>query len=218
MSFCTISKTQSDPSPLGYGLFFFKWSLSKYAIWIYVEKYLNIVIFFQNFPPIPEMISKIQSVPSPLGYGIFFFQWSLSKHAIWIYAEKYLNIVILFRISPGSRNNIAISIRPFSIGLRDFFQKWLCGFLKKVSPDVRVHFIGKHIRLNFGPNFRPLVSPRVRQSVSPSVRSPELTILFTTVPGFRACYLMLILFFLLCRYYCFFYLMLSLFLFFIFYN
>ena len=35
----------------------------------------------------------------------------LRKYAIKVYVDKYLNIAILFRICPGSRNDIANSIR-----------------------------------------------------------------------------------------------------------
>ena len=45
-----ISKIQSDPSPLGYSIFFSSNCLKKYTIWVYVDKYLNIVRLFRISP------------------------------------------------------------------------------------------------------------------------------------------------------------------------
>ena len=89
--------------------------------------------FCTGFPRVQEMILEIQSDPFPLGYGIF-------------------------------------------------FNKWFGIFLENISPGLlRVpFFIVKHIRLNIGPAFQPLVSPSVGQS--------EFAILFSTVSGFRACF------------------------------
>ena len=70
-----LSKIRSDHSPLGYGIFFFKWSW-KIRNLSYCRKIFEHCHLVQNFPPVPEMLSKIQSDPYPLGYGIFFFKWS----------------------------------------------------------------------------------------------------------------------------------------------
>ena len=48
-----ISKIQSYFSPLDYGIFSSSNGLRKYAIWVYVEKYFNIVILFR-ITPVPE--------------------------------------------------------------------------------------------------------------------------------------------------------------------
>jgi len=37
---------------------------------------------------------------------------------------------------PGSRNDIANSIRPILLGYGFFLQKWFSGFWKKVSPGL----------------------------------------------------------------------------------
>ena len=51
-----LSKIQSDPSPLGYSVF--SNGLGKYAIWVYVEKYLNIAIWFRISPQFQRCYRK----------------------------------------------------------------------------------------------------------------------------------------------------------------
>ena len=66
-----LSKIQSDPSPLGYGIFFFIWSqkIRNLSLSRQIFKHCH---FVRNFPLDPEMYLQIQSDPFPLGYVIFF--------------------------------------------------------------------------------------------------------------------------------------------------
>ena len=117
--------------------------------------------FGSEFPPASRDVTKTAIRPFSIGLQQFFSSNGLRKYTIWVYVDKYLNIARLFRNSPGSRNEIAYSFRPFS--LRDFLQKWLSRFLKKTSLRfLRFPF--------FSPSVCQPVSQSVGQSVSPSVR------------------------------------------------
>ena len=121
-----LSKIQSDPFPLGYSDFSSK-DLGKYAIWVYGEKYSNIAIWFRTSPRFQSCYRKFN--PTLLRCATAFFPSNgLRKYTIWVYVDWLPDYS---DFPPGSRNDIANSIRPFSIGLRDFFQKWFSRFLKK---------------------------------------------------------------------------------------
>ena len=105
-----LSKIQSDPSP-GYSVFFkWSWKICNSSLSRKIFEYFHLV---QNFPSFPEMLSKLQSDPFPMGYSVF-FKWP------WKIRNLSLCKNIGLEFPPGSRDVIENSIRPFSIGLRDF--------------------------------------------------------------------------------------------------
>ena len=125
-----------------------------------------------------------------------------------------MNFAILFRFSPWFQRGYQKFNPTLFHWAKAFFHKRFGGFVENISPDFEgsLFYIVKHIRLNIEPAFCQSVSPSVRQSISPSVRQSvslsvrqsggpsvrqsasssvrplELAIIFSTVPGFRACY------------------------------
>ena len=70
-----LSKIQSDPSPLGYSVF--SNSLGEYAIWVHVEKYLNIAIWFRISSWFQRCYRKFN--PTFLHWATAFFQMVLEN-------------------------------------------------------------------------------------------------------------------------------------------
>ena len=135
-----MSKIQSNPSPLGFGIFFFKWSL-KIRNLSKCSKIIEHCHLVQNFPPVPEMLLKIQSDPSPLGYSVFFSSNGLRKYTIWVLVDKYLNFTRLFRISHWfqkwySKFNRNLFHRATGL----FLKNGLADFWEKVPPDFKGPF------------------------------------------------------------------------------
>jgi len=118
-----ISEIQSNPSPLGYGIFFFKWSwkISNLSKCSKIIEHCHLV---QNFPPVPEMLSEIQSDASPLGYSVFFSSNGLRKYKIIVYVDKYFNFTRPFRIFPPDPEMLKqIQYNPFPLGYGIFSSK-----------------------------------------------------------------------------------------------
>ena len=127
------------------GFFFFKWSwkIRNLSLLRIIFEHCHLV---QNFPPFPER-SYRKFNPTFLHWAtaFFFFKWSQKIHNFGLYRQIFEHFKIIHNFPPSSRKDKANSIRPFSIGLLDFFQKWFSGFLKKVSPGyLRAHFLNRN--------------------------------------------------------------------------
>ena len=93
--------------------------LGKYALWVYVEKYLNIAICFRISPWFQWCYRKFN--PTLLHWVTALFSLNgLKKYTIWVYVDKNFNCS---EFPHGSRDFIENSIRPFSIGPQRFY-KW----------------------------------------------------------------------------------------------
>ena len=86
---------------------FFSKGLGKFAISVYVEKYLNIAILYRIFPLVSEKTSQIQSDPCPLVYSDF--KNGLGKYAISVNVEKYLKIYLLI-LDPSVRQSLKFAV------------------------------------------------------------------------------------------------------------
>ena len=127
---------------------FFSKGLGKFAISVYVEKYLNIAILYRIFPLVSEKISQIQSDPCPLVYSDF--TNGLGKYAISVNVEKYLKIAIWFGIFPRFQR----CYRKFNQTLLHWATEFFCKtvwriFEEQIVPGffMVILYITKHICL-----------------------------------------------------------------------
>ena len=149
---------------MGYGIVFLKcsWKLRNLRLW---KTNLNSFIWFKTSPCLQRCHRKFN--PTLLHWATAFFLQMVLENIQFIYTHIW-TLPDCSKFPPGSRNDVENSIRPFSIWLRDFFQKLFIWFLKKVSPRI---FKGPFfIRSNIEPVFCPLVSPSVPQSVHQNVQ------------------------------------------------
>ena len=88
----------------------------KYAIWVYVVKYLNIAIFFRISPPVPEMYRKFN--PTLFHWATAFFQkpfgWFLKN--ISLFYIKHISLILDLpsvrqSVSPSVRQSVSPSVR-----------------------------------------------------------------------------------------------------------
>ena len=121
-----ISKIQSDPSSLGKGIFFYSNGHRKYAIWIYVEKYFNIVILLRISPRFRSSILSEKKAPPgkwmvqmrtvPPENEWFKWEWPRLKNEWFKWERPRLE---------NERDVIENSLRPFSTRLKRFFSNGL---------------------------------------------------------------------------------------------
>ena len=102
-------KIPSYPSPLGYGIFFSSNGLRKYAIRVYVEKYLKIFFSLRKFNPTIHHWATV------------FFQIVLELRNLswWSKIIEHCHFVQNFPTGSAMISKIQ-SRSPISIGLRDF--------------------------------------------------------------------------------------------------
>ena len=140
-----ISKIQSDPSLLGYGIYFLQLVL-KICNLSLCRKIFKHCHFVQNFPPAPEMLSKIPSISSWVRESVSLsVRWSGSPWVSesvspWVcqFASPSVNqseYEILFSAVPGFRASLFM-FADFKSQVCDFYThyiRWrMIGFWKKI--------------------------------------------------------------------------------------
>jgi len=115
-----------NPTLLHWATAFFSNGLGKYTIWVYVEKYLNIAVWNRLSPRFQSCYRKFH--PTLFHWATEFFQMVLENMQFEFMSKNIWILPFGIDFTPGSRDVIESSIRPFFIGLHRFFPSVLGSF------------------------------------------------------------------------------------------